>query len=160
PDPTVAASNASGQNDSAAACTVTPGSEAERRGLDAMLSIKPWAAAGVEPDRMGLGPVPASEVALGRAGIGFGNLGLIELNEAFAAQALACLREWDLPDRLDRANVNGSGISLGHPVGATGARILATLVHELRRREGRYALETMCIGGDQGITAVFEAIGN
>jgi acetyl-CoA C-acetyltransferase len=156
PEATVTAGNASGQNDGAAACLVTTREEAERRGWEPMVRVRSWAVCGVEPERMGIGPVAASRAALDRAGLDFTDLDLIELNEAFAAQALACLREWQLPDGLDRVNVNGSGISLGHPVGATGARILATLAHELRRREGRYALETMCIGGGQGIAAVFE----
>ena len=107
---------------------------------------------------MGIGPVPAARKALERAGLGFTDIDLIELNEAFAAQVLAVLREWQLPDGLERVNVNGSGISLGHPVGATGARILATLLRELDRREGRYGLETMCIGGGQGLAAVFERV--
>ena len=105
---------------------------------------------------MGIGPVPAVKRALERAGLSLGDMDLIELNEAFAAQVLAVLREWSLPDGLERVNVNGSGISLGHPVGATGARILATLLHELRRREARFGLETMCIGGGQGLAAIFE----
>jgi acetyl-CoA C-acetyltransferase len=105
---------------------------------------------------MGIAPVPATERALARAGLSLDDLDLIELNEAFAAQVLAVLREWELKDGLERLNVNGSGISLGHPVGATGGRILATLLRELRRRGGRYGLETMCIGGGQGLAAVFE----
>jgi acetyl-CoA C-acetyltransferase len=107
---------------------------------------------------MGIGPVPATARALARAGLTMEQMDLIELNEAFAAQALAVLREWDLPDGLERVNVNGSGISLGHPIGATGGRILATLLHELRRRGGRYGLETMCIGGGQGLAAIFELV--
>jgi acetyl-CoA C-acetyltransferase len=107
---------------------------------------------------MGIGPVPATAKALARAGLEMKDLDLIELNEAFAAQVLAVLREWDLHDGLERVNVNGSGISLGHPVGATGGRILATLLRELRRRDGRYGLETMCIGGGQGLAAVFENV--
>jgi acetyl-CoA C-acetyltransferase len=106
---------------------------------------------------MGLGPVPATAEALRRAGLSLDDMDLIELNEAFAAQVLGVLREWKLPS-LDQLNVNGSGISLGHPVGATGARILATLLYELRRREARYGLETMCIGGGQGLAAVFERV--
>jgi acetyl-CoA C-acetyltransferase len=105
---------------------------------------------------MGIGPVPATTRVLSRAGLTLDDLDLIELNEAFAAQVLAVLREWDLKDGLDRVNVNGSGISLGHPVGATGGRILTTMLRELRRREGRYGLETMCIGGGQGLAAIFE----
>jgi acetyl-CoA C-acetyltransferase len=115
-----------------------------------------WAVAGVAPETMGIGPVPATATALSRAGLELADIDLIELNEAFASQVLAVLREWKLSDGLERVNVNGSGISLGHPVGATGARILATLLHELDRREARYGLETMCIGGGQGLAAIFE----
>jgi acetyl-CoA C-acetyltransferase len=107
---------------------------------------------------MGIGPIPATARALERAGLTLAEMDLIELNEAFASQALAVLGEWNLPDGLERVNVHGSGISLGHPVGATGARILATLLRELRRRGGRYGLETMCIGGGQGMAAVFENV--
>jgi acetyl-CoA C-acetyltransferase len=105
---------------------------------------------------MGIGPVPAVAKAFARAGLGFADMDLIELNEAFAAQVLAVMRNWQLPDGFERVNVNGSGISLGHPVGCTGARIMTTLLRELRRRGGRYGLETMCIGGGQGLAAVFE----
>jgi acetyl-CoA C-acetyltransferase len=112
----------------------------------------------VGPEVMGIGPVPATAAALSRAGLSLDELDLIELNEAFAAQVLACLREWKVDAGDERLNPNGSGISLGHPVGATGARILATMAHELSRRDGRYALETMCIGGGQGLAAVFEAV--
>jgi acetyl-CoA C-acetyltransferase len=107
---------------------------------------------------MGIGPVPATQKALARADLSLDDMQLIELNEAFAAQVLAVLREWQLSDGFERLNVNGSGISLGHPVGATGARILATLLRELERRDGRYGLETMCIGGGQGLAAVFERV--
>ncbi|HHU39243.1 MAG TPA: acetyl-CoA C-acetyltransferase [Propionibacterium sp.] len=158
PEATVTAGNASGQNDAAAACIVTTRSEAERRGLEPLLTLKSWAVAGVEPERMGIGPVPASAQALAKAGLGLADLDVIELNEAFAAQALAVLREWGISPDDERLNPNGSAISLGHPVGATGARILATMAHEMRRREGRYALETMCIGGGQGLAAVFERV--
>ncbi len=158
PDATVTAGNASGQNDGAAMCVVTTADEAARRGLDPMLRLRSWAVAGVGPEVMGIGPVPATAQALARAGIGLHELDLIELNEAFASQVLACLQEWGLDASDPRLNPNGSGISLGHPVGATGARILATLAHELRRREGRYALETMCIGGGQGLAAIFEGV--
>jgi acetyl-CoA C-acetyltransferase len=106
---------------------------------------------------MGIGPVPSTEAAIGRAGLQLSDIDLIELNEAFAAQALAVTTAWGLAEKdFDRVNVNGSGISLGHPVGATGGRILATMLRELDRREQRYALETMCIGGGQGLTAIFE----
>src|SRR6476660_8512450 len=151
PDATVTSGNASGQNDGAAVCIVTHPERAAQLGLQPLGRLVSWAVAGVPPETMGIGPVPASERALARAGIAMSDVDLIELNEAFAAQVLAVLREWELPDGLQRVNVNGSGISLGHPVGATGARILATMVHELVRREGAYALETMCIGGGQGL---------
>ena len=124
-----------------------------------MLALRSWAVAGVGPEVMGIGPVPATAQALERAGLTLADIDLIELNEAFAAQVLAVLREWKLgEDDWKRLNVNGSGISLGHPVGATGARILATLAHEMQRRGSRYGLETMCIGGGQGLAAVFEAV--
>ncbi|HEX3707868.1 MAG TPA: acetyl-CoA C-acetyltransferase [Mycobacteriales bacterium] len=157
---TVTAGNASGQNDGAAACIVTTPSLAEELGLTPLARIVSWAVAGVEPSRMGIGPVPATAKALDRAGLTLDQMDLIELNEAFAAQVLACLREWKLSDKDidERVNVNGSGISLGHPVGATGGRILATLTHEMRRRGSRYGLETMCIGGGQGIAAVLEKL--
>jgi acetyl-CoA C-acetyltransferase len=154
---TVTAGNSSGQNDGAAACLVTTREKADALGLTPQARLVSWAVAGVPPHLMGLGPVPATERALRRAGLSLDDMDLIELNEAFAAQVLGVLREWKLSD-LDRLNVNGSGISLGHPVGATGARILTTLLHELRRREARYGLETMCIGGGQGLAAVFERV--
>lgn len=153
---TVTAGNSSGQNDGAAACLVTEPETARRCGLRPLARLVSWGLAGVEPARMGIGPVPAVATALGRAGIALDDLDLIELNEAFAAQVLACLREWRLSVDDERLNVHGSGISLGHPVGATGGRILATMLRELERRSGRYALETMCIGGGQGLAAVFE----
>ncbi len=155
---TVTAGNASGQNDGAAICIVTHAQRAEELGLQPLAKLVSWAAAGVAPQTMGIGPVPATARAMARAELTLGQMDLIELNEAFAAQALAVLTEWELPDGLDRVNVNGSGISLGHPIGATGARILATLLRELRRRGGRYGLETMCIGGGQGLAAIFEAV--
>jgi acetyl-CoA C-acetyltransferase len=158
PESTVTAGNSSGQNDGAAVCIVTHPDRAAELGLTPLGRLVTWAVAGVPPRTMGIGPVPSTAKALQRAGLGFDDLDLIELNEAFAAQALAVLREWDLPDGLERVNVNGSGISLGHPVGATGARILATLLRELNRREGRYGLETMCIGGGQGLAAIFERV--
>ncbi|WP_109507849.1 acetyl-CoA C-acetyltransferase [Nocardioides speluncae] len=158
PESTVTAGNASGQNDGAAMCVVTTRSEAERRGLQPLLALRSWAVAGVGPEVMGIGPVAATAAALDRAGITLDEIDVLELNEAFAAQVLACLREWKVDATDDRLNPNGSGISLGHPVGATGARILATMAHELRRRGGRYGLETMCIGGGQGLAAVFEAV--
>jgi acetyl-CoA acetyltransferase family protein len=156
PEATVTAGNASGQNDGAAICIVTHPERAAELGLRPLGRLVAWAAAGVPPATMGIGPVPATERALRLAGLTLEDLDLIELNEAFAAQVLAVLREWDLPDGLERINVNGSGISLGHPVGATGARILTTMLREMDRREVRYGLETMCIGGGQGLAAIFE----
>lgn len=158
PGSTVTAGNSSGQNDGAALCIVTTRTEAKRRALQPILALRSWAVAGVAPETMGVGPVPATAAALTRAGLSLADMDLIELNEAFAAQVLACLGEWRIDAQDNRLNPNGSGISLGHPVGATGARILATLAYELRRRGGRFALETMCIGGGQGIAAVFENV--
>jgi len=156
PDATVTAGNASGQNDGAAVCIVTHPEKAAQLGLTPLARLVSWSVAGVPPETMGIGPIPATRQALDRAGLKLADLDLIELNEAFAAQALAVLAEWDLPDDLERVNVHGSGISLGHPIGATGGRIMTTLLRELRRRGGRYGLETMCIGGGQGMAAVFE----
>jgi acetyl-CoA C-acetyltransferase len=159
PESTVTAGNASGQNDGAAACIVTTRERAEALGLRPLARLVTWAAAGVEPSRMGIGPVPSTEKALAQAGLELKDMDLIELNEAFAAQVLAVTAAWKLEDAdFDRLNVNGSGISLGHPVGATGVRILATMLRELDRREARFALETMCIGGGQGLSAVFERV--
>jgi acetyl-CoA C-acetyltransferase len=155
---TVTAGNSSGQNDGAAVCIVTHAERASELGLKPLARLVSWAVAGVPPATMGIGPVPATQRALARADLSLDDMQLIELNEAFAAQVLAVLREWRLSDGLERVNVNGSGISLGHPVGATGARILATLLRELERRDGRYGLETMCIGGGQGLAAVFERV--
>ncbi|MFB7558694.1 acetyl-CoA C-acetyltransferase [Streptomyces brevispora] len=154
---TVTAGNASGQNDGAAACLVTTPEKAQQLGLRPLGRVVSWAAAGVEPSRMGIGPVPSTEQALARAGMSLADMDIIELNEAFAAQALAVTKAWGLGEAdFERLNVNGSGISLGHPVGATGVRILTTMLRELDRRQGRFALETMCIGGGQGLTAIFE----
>ncbi|MGO9320736.1 MAG: acetyl-CoA C-acetyltransferase [Solirubrobacteraceae bacterium] len=159
PDATVTAGNSSGQNDGAAICVVTHPERAAELGLQPLARLVSWAVAGVPPETMGIGPVPSTALALERAGLTLGEIDLIELNEAFASQVLAVLGEWQLHDGLERVNVNGSGISLGHPVGATGARILATLLHEMRRRDARLGLETMCIGGGQGLAAVFERVG-
>jgi acetyl-CoA C-acetyltransferase len=159
PEATVTPGNASGQNDGASACIVTTPEKAAEYGLQPLARIVSWAVAGVEPARMGIGPVPSTAKALQKAGLRFSQLDLIELNEAFASQVLACTREWKFtPADFERMNVNGSGISLGHPVGATGGRILATLLPEMARRDARYGLETMCIGGGQGISAIFERI--
>ena len=159
PEATVTAGNASGQNDAAAMCIVTHPARAEALGLRPLVRLVSWAVAGVPPRTMGIGPVPASRAALEQAGLKLSDIDLIELNEAFAAQALACTREWGFGEAdFDRLNVHGSGISLGHPVGATGTRILATLAREMRRRQVRYGLETMCIGGGQGLAAIFERV--
>jgi len=159
PDSTVTAGNASGQNDGAAVCIVTHPDRAEELGLHPIARLLSWGLAGVAPKTMGIGPVPATRTALERAGLRLQDIDLVELNEAFAAQVLAVTREWDFGAAdFDRMNVNGSGISLGHPVGATGARILTTLTREMQRREVRYGLETLCIGGGQGIAAVFERV--
>lgn len=159
PEATVTAGNASGQNDAASMCVVTTPAKAAEYGLRPLVRLVSWGLAGVAPDIMGIGPVPATEAALAKAGLRLADIDLIELNEAFAAQALAVMREWNFgaADR-ERTNVHGSGISLGHPVGATGGRMLATLARELDRRQARYGLQTMCIGGGQGLAAVFERV--
>ena len=154
-DGVVTAGNASQQNDAAAACLVVAEDKLEELGLEPMGWFHSWAAAGCEPSRMGIGPVPAVERLFARNGLSWDDIDLVELNEAFAPQVLACLKGWGWDDR-DRLNVNGSGISLGHPIGATGGRILANLLRELQRRDGRYGLETMCCGGGQGLAANFE----
>jgi len=159
PEATVTAGNASGQNDAASMCVVTTPEKAAEYGLTPLVRMVSWGLAGVAPNIMGIGPVPATEVALAKAGLRLSDIDLIELNEAFAAQALAVMREWKFgAGDHDRTNVHGSGISLGHPVGATGGRMLATLARELNRRQARYGLETMCIGGGQGLAAVFERV--
>ena len=140
-------------------CLVTTEEKAAELGLTPLVRLVSWGSAGVGPEVMGIGPVPATEAALGKAGLNLSDIDVIELNEAFAAQALAVMREWKFTDAdMQRTNVHGSGISLGHPVGATGGRMLATLARELHRRDARYGLETMCIGGGQGLAAVFERV--
>lgn len=151
----VTAGNASQQNDAAAACLVVAEDKLDELGLEPLAWLHSWAAAGCEPSRMGIGPVPAVERLFRRSGLGWNDIGLVELNEAFAPQVLGVLKGWGWDDR-DRLNVNGSGISLGHPIGATGGRILANLLREMRRRNARFGLETMCIGGGQGLAAIFE----
>jgi acetyl-CoA C-acetyltransferase len=157
-DGTVTAGNACQQNDAAAACLVVAEDKLAELGLEPIGWLVGWAAAGCEPSRMGIGPVPAVAKLMQRTGLRLDQMDLIELNEAFACQALSCVKGWGSSMEVleDKLNVNGSGISLGHPVGATGARIMTTLLHELQRRQGRYGLETMCIGGGQGIAAIFE----
>jgi acetyl-CoA C-acetyltransferase len=159
PGAVVTPGNASQQNDAAAACLVVAEDKLTELGLEPIAWFHSWAAAGCDPARMGIGPVPAVERLFARTGLTWDAIDLVELNEAFAPQVLAVLKGWGWSkedSRLDMLNVNGSGISLGHPIGATGGRILANLTRELVRRGGRYGLETMCIGGGQGIAAVFE----
>ncbi|MCB2084218.1 MAG: acetyl-CoA C-acetyltransferase [Sphingomonadaceae bacterium] len=159
PEAIVTAGNASQQNDAAAACLVVAEDKVEELGLTPMLWFTGWAAAGCDPSRMGIGPVPAVERLFTRTGMGWSDIEMVELNEAFAPQALAVLKGWGWSEddsRMDMLNVNGSGISLGHPIGATGGRILADMAHEMHRRGARYGLETMCIGGGQGMAAIFE----
>jgi acetyl-CoA C-acetyltransferase len=156
PGGTVTAGNASQQNDAAAACLVVAEDRLGPLGLEPLGYLAGWAAAGCEPATMGIGPVPAVAKVFARTGLTWDAIDLVELNEAFAAQVLAVLAAWGWNDP-GKLNVNGSGISLGHPIGATGARMLATGLRELRRRDGRYLLETMCVGGGQGVAAIFEA---
>jgi acetyl-CoA C-acetyltransferase len=159
PEATVTAGNSSGQNDAASTCIVTTRERAAELGLTPYVRLMSWAVAGVAPNAHDIGPVPATEVALTGAELTLADMDVVELNEAFAAQARAVMREWGFTDAdRERTNVHGSGISLGHPVGATGGRMLATLARELRRRDARYGLETMCIGGGQGLAAVFERV--
>ena len=154
-DGTVTAGNASQQNDAAAACLIVAEDKLEELGLEPLAFMVGFASAGCEPSTMGLGPVPAVKKLFQRTGLSFKDMDLVELNEAFAAQVLAVCKEWEWQED-DKLNVNGSGISLGHPIAATGVRILATLLNELERRDGKYGLETMCIGGGQGLAAIFE----
>jgi acetyl-CoA C-acetyltransferase len=148
-DGTVTAGNASGINDGAAALVLMTAEEASRRGLKPLARIVSWAQAGVDPSVMGTGPIPASRAALEKAGWTTGDLDLVEANEAFAAQAVAVNREmgWD----TEKVNVNGGAIAIGHPIGASGARILVTLLYEMQRRDAKKGLATLCIGGGMGI---------
>ncbi len=153
-DGTVTAGNASGINDSAAALVVMSREKAEQLGLKPLASIKSYASAGVDPAVMGTGPIPASRKALDKAGWKVADLDLIEANEAFAAQALSVVKELDLDP--EKTNVNGGAIALGHPIGASGARIFVTLLHEMQKRDAKRGLATLCIGGGQGIACVVE----
>jgi acetyl-CoA C-acetyltransferase len=155
-DGTVTAGNSSQQNDAAACCLVVAEDQLAKLNLEPLGFLVGWAAAGCEPATMGIGPVPAVAKLFRRTGHSFDQMDLIELNEAFACQVLAVLKGWNWDDPA-RLNVNGSGISLGHPIAATGVRILATMLQELKRRGLRYGLETMCIGGGQGLAAIFES---
>ncbi len=156
PGGTVTAGNSSGINDGAAALLVTSAAKARDLGLRPLARIVSTAVAGVDPACMGLGPIPATRKALARAGLSVADLGLVELNEAFASQSLACIRELGLDEA--RVNPNGGAIALGHPLGCSGARILTTLVHEMRRRGTRYGVATMCIGVGQGIATIVEQV--
>jgi len=155
PGGTVTAGNASQQNDAAAACLVVAEDKLAALGLEPLGFLAGWAVAGCDPAIMGFGPVPATRRLFAKTGLSFDDIGLAEVNEAFACQVLSVLKGWGWDDQ-DRLNVNGSGISLGHPIGATGIRIMTTLLHEMQRRGVRYGLETMCIGGGQGAAAIFE----
>jgi len=151
---TVTAGNSSQMSDGAAAVVVTSAARARELGLQPLARFVAFATAGVEPERFGIGPVPAIRKALKIAGLTLDDVDLVELNEAFAAQVLACLRE--LPIDPARLNVNGGAIALGHPLGCTGAKLTATLLYELRRRGGRYGMVTMCVGGGMGAAGIFE----
>lgn len=153
---TVTAGNASGINDGASALVLMAAEKAEALGLQPLAYVVAGASAGVEPSLMGTGPIPATRKALAKAGLTVEDLDLIEANEAFAAQAIAVVKELALPE--EKVNVNGGAIALGHPIGASGARILTTLLYELKRREGRYGLATLCIGGGQGVALVVERV--
>ena len=155
PDGTVTAGNASSQNDAASVCLVVAEDKVEELGVTPMAYLRGWAVTGCHPAYMGIGPVPSVNKLMPKIGMSLDDMDLIELNEAFAAQVLSVLREWKLTNE-DKLNVNGSGISLGHPIAATGARILTTLLHEMERRDAQFGLETMCVGGGQGVAAVFE----
>ena len=151
---TVTAGNSSGVNDGAAALVLMEASVAERDGHEILALVGAHASAGVDPATMGLGPVPATRAAVQRAGLELGDIDLFELNEAFAAQSIACVRELGLD--LDRVNVNGGAIAIGHPLGASGARLATTLIHEMKRRDLRRGLATLCVGVGQGLATVFE----
>ena len=154
-DGSVSAGNASSQNDAASVCMVVAEDKLDELGLEPMGFLKGWVVTGCHPATMGIGPVPAVSKLMEKTGMSLADMDVIELNEAFAAQVLAVLREWKLPNE-DNLNVNGSGISLGHPIAATGARILTTLLNEMERRDAQFGLETMCVGGGQGVAAMFE----
>jgi acetyl-CoA C-acetyltransferase len=149
------AGNSSQQSDAASACLVVAEDRLDALGLKPMSFLVGWAAMGCDPATMGIGPVPAVARLFAKTGMSWRDIELVELNEAFAAQVLAVLQEWHWKDQ-NRLNVNGSGISLGHPIGATGVRMMTTLLHEMQKRKVRYGLETMCVAGGQGMAAIFE----
>ena len=153
-DGTVTAGNASGINDGAAAVTLMTDKEVEKRKLEKLVSIKSWASCGVDPSLMGTGPIPSSKKALELAGWDIKDVDLFEINEAFAAQSLAVLKTLSIPE--EKVNVNGGAIALGHPIGASGTRILVTLIHEMIKRDAKKGLATLCIGGGMGIAMCIE----
>lgn len=157
-DGTVTAGNASGRNDGASALLLMSAQKAEALGLKPLAKIRAVSAAGVDPRYMGMGPVPATEKALKMAGLTMGDIELIELNEAFAAQSLGCIREMNLEDKMDIINVNGGAIALGHPIGSSGSRILISLLYELRRRGLKYGLATLCVAGGMGMATIIETV--
>jgi acetyl-CoA C-acetyltransferase len=153
-DGTVTAGNASGINDAAAAVVIMSKEKAQALGLKPLATIKAFASGGVDPAYMGLGPIPAVKKVLKATGLQIKDIDVVELNEAFASQAIACIRELGLD--MERTNIHGSGISLGHPIGCTGARVTVTMINEMRRRGAKYGLCTMCIGGGQGMAMIVE----
>ncbi|MDO8721440.1 MAG: acetyl-CoA C-acyltransferase, partial [Syntrophales bacterium] len=155
-DGSVTAGNASGINDGAAAVVVMSADRAKELGLEPLAKIKGYASGGVDPSYMGLGPVPATRKVMGKLGLTMKDIDIVELNEAFACQAIACLRELDID--LDKCNLNGSGISIGHPVGATGARITYSLAMQMKKKDLNLGLATLCIGGGQGMAIVLERV--
>jgi acetyl-CoA C-acetyltransferase len=157
PNGVTTAGNSSQQNDAAAGCLIVSKEYLEKHHLQPIAKITGWSAAGCDPSRMGIGPVSAVNKLLKKLDMSLKEIDLIEINEAFAAQALAVIKGLNITD-TSHINVNGSGISLGHPIGATGLRIMTSLVHEMKRRNARYGLETMCIGGGQGLAALFEHV--
>jgi acetyl-CoA C-acetyltransferase len=156
PDGTVTAGNASGINDGAAALVVMSADKAKELGLKPLVRIVSYASAGVDPSVMGLGPIDATRKVLNKAGLTMADIDLVEANEAFAAQSLAVGRDLEVP--REKLNVNGGAIALGHPIGASGARVLVTLIHEMLKRQSRYGLATLCIGGGQGVAMVVERV--
>ncbi len=155
-DGTITAGNASGINDGAAALLIMDEDYAKDLKLKPMAKIVSYACSAIDPAYMGLSPVPAVKMALEKAGLSIDDIDLFELNEAFAAQAIACIKELELEDKMNIVNVNGSGISLGHPIGATGARITVTLIHEMQRRNAKYGLATLCVGGGMGVAIILK----
>jgi acetyl-CoA acetyltransferase family protein len=155
-DGSVTAGNSSGINDGAAAMLLASGNAVKKYGLKPIARVVSMAAAGVDPSIMGIGPVPATNKALQRAALDIGNIDLVELNEAFASQSIACIRDLDIP--IDKVNVNGGAIAIGHPLGCSGVRISTTLLHEMKRRGSKYGLATMCVGVGQGAAVIFEGV--